>query len=108
VGDLALNPDIDWERAAVYVPREEVPWSKSTSGVPRRAGVNSFGIGGLNVHAVVDEYVPSRSRFVSSGLAPAKPSTTRAASGADDDAIAIIGMGAVMPGALTREAFWEL
>ena len=36
---------------------------------------------------------------------PEPPSRRR---GEDDDAVAIIGMGAVLPGALTLEAFWDL
>ncbi|HLA85067.1 MAG TPA: polyketide synthase, partial [Thermoguttaceae bacterium] len=53
-----LNPTIDWAAAPVYVPLEPTPWPCPADGSPRRAGVNAFGVGGLNVHVVLDEYRP--------------------------------------------------
>ncbi|NLE39180.1 MAG: hypothetical protein GX621_14245, partial [Pirellulaceae bacterium] len=125
IDDRPLNPQIDWENAPIYVPRTEVPWPRHADGTPRRAGVNAFGIGGLNVHVVVDDFVGSRpatSRAAS--LPPASVATEKGSKAEgngredskpaavteinEDGAVAIIGRGAVMPGALTLEAFWEL
>lgn len=52
------NPKINWDR--ILVPTETMPWPVSAAGV-RRAGVNSFGFGGTNGHAVL-EYDPSLQR----------------------------------------------
>ncbi len=107
LGEGQLNPEVDWDRAPLYVPRQEVAWPQRTDGVPRRAGVNAFGIGGLNVHVVVDEYLPApvaQAPGASFAAPAAAPRTPRA----EADAIAIIGMGAVLPGALARDAYWEL
>lgn len=47
------NPRIDFARTPFFVNRELIDW-KSPDG-PRRAGVNSLGIGGTNVHAILEE-----------------------------------------------------
>ena len=108
IGNFPLNPEIDWETAPIYVSREGIAWPKKKDSVPRRAGVNAFGIGGLNVHVVVDDFVPSRTTSMTVGQIPQRTPTVAIEPRREDDAIAIIGMGAVMPGALTRAAFWEL
>ena len=98
-----LNSEIDWSACPFYVPFEEQPWSEFADGHPRRAAVNSFGIGGLNVHVVVDEFQP---RSAAAGRAVAAPRVRGA--DPDRDAIAIIGMGCIFPGAHTIDAFWDL
>ncbi|MCJ1264132.1 hypothetical protein MMC22_004003 [Lobaria immixta] len=46
------NPKIDFHKLKVHVSKTTIPWPD----VPfRRAGVNSFGFGGSNAHAVIDE-----------------------------------------------------
>ena len=49
-----LNPLIPWERIPFFVPREDVDWPAPHQ-MPRRAGIDAFGIGGLNAHVVVDD-----------------------------------------------------
>ena len=52
-----LSPSVTWDQAPFFVPQEPVAWPRR-SDRPRRAAVNAFGIGGLNVHVVVEEYLP--------------------------------------------------
>ncbi|GAA4520930.1 hypothetical protein GCM10023191_098540 [Actinoallomurus oryzae] len=54
--DGDLNPHIPWDRMNFTVPRRNGPWPRS---LPRRiASVNSFGMSGTNVHAVLEAYEP--------------------------------------------------
>jgi acyl transferase domain-containing protein/acyl carrier protein len=48
-----LNPDIDFANSPFYVNSELAEWK--TDQLPRRAGVSAFGIGGTNVHVVLEE-----------------------------------------------------
>jgi acyl transferase domain-containing protein/acyl carrier protein len=105
IDERPLNPQIDWDNVPLYVPRQEVPWPRATDGRPRRAGVDAFGIGGLNVHVVIDEFLAPEPTAVAAARVPSQAADKPAS---DDDAIAIVGMGAVLPGALTLEAFWDL
>lgn len=52
------NPEIDFCESAFYVPREAAPWI-ARNGEPRRAGVTSLGIGGTNVHVILEQ-APAR------------------------------------------------
>jgi acyl transferase domain-containing protein/acyl carrier protein len=50
------NPTIRFEQTPFYVNRTLATWKSGTApGVPRRAGVSAFGMGGTNVHVVLQE-----------------------------------------------------
>jgi acyl transferase domain-containing protein len=131
-----LNPTIDWQAVPFYVPLEPLEWPAPSPGRPRRAAVNAFGIGGLNVHVVLDEHLPETSRALvedrgtshgpagASGIRgvavsgtsqrqPAGEARTDSTSRPDnrlrnDEPVAIIGTGAILPGARTVEALWDV
>ncbi|MDX2939092.1 type I polyketide synthase [Streptomyces ipomoeae] len=48
------NPEIDFANSPFYVNTRLAPWH-SPQGTPRRAGVNSLGMGGTNAHIVLEE-----------------------------------------------------
>ncbi|HET8844123.1 MAG TPA: type I polyketide synthase, partial [Ktedonobacteraceae bacterium] len=48
------NPQIDLEQSPFYINQTLIPWPESPDH-PRRAGISSFGIGGTNAHAVLEE-----------------------------------------------------
>ena len=93
-----LNHRIDWERFPFYIPPRNQLLQNRSDGKPLRAAVNSFGIGGLNVHITVEEWSSS---FISEkhNVPIAKYA---------NEPIAVIGMGAVLPGANTAKAFAEM
>lgn len=47
------NPQIDFASTPFFVNRELAQWK--SNGHPRRAGLSSFGIGGTNVHMILEE-----------------------------------------------------
>lgn len=53
LGYEAPNPAIDFETSPFRVNDRLTPWEGK--GRPRRAGVNSLGVGGTNAHAVLEE-----------------------------------------------------
>jgi acyl transferase domain-containing protein/acyl carrier protein len=53
------NPEIDFENSPFFVNTQLLEWPLD-DGVPRRAGVNSLGLGGTNAHVILEE-PPQRS-----------------------------------------------
>lgn len=57
-----VNPYIQLEDSPFYLVRETMEWKTQTdergNEQPRRAGISSFGIGGVNAHVVIEEYIP--------------------------------------------------
>ncbi len=92
-----LNKDVDWNAIPLCPVDRPLPW-KSDGSVPRRAAVESFGIGGLNVHVILDEYLEKN--VVRKLAVQAAPRKT--------EGIAIIGRGTILPGAKTPEEFRAL
>ncbi|MBN1590974.1 MAG: polyketide synthase [Pirellulales bacterium] len=115
-----LNPNIDWAAAPVYVPREATPWLARPDEKPRRAGINAFGVGGLNVHVVLDDYVDAiclASPVAGvTGRSPGSRQVTEAKRSdvphphvaVADDAVAVVGVGCVFPDAHDVSRFAEL
>ena len=58
------NPSIDFENSPFYVVAEPKPWD--AHGGPRRAGVNSLGVGGTNAHFILEEAPPAKPAPISS------------------------------------------
>ena len=50
-----VNPEIDFARSPFRVQAELADWQTSP-GLPRRAGLSSFGAGGANAHVIVEDY----------------------------------------------------
>ena len=50
------NPELGLERSPFYINTETRPWIHGGP-TPRRAGVNAFGFGGINAHAILEERV---------------------------------------------------
>ncbi|MBD3765478.1 MAG: acyltransferase domain-containing protein, partial [Rhodobacterales bacterium] len=51
------SPDLGLDASRFYLNTQARPWVHGGDG-PRRAGVNAFGFGGINAHAILEEYVP--------------------------------------------------
>ncbi|KAF2145308.1 uncharacterized protein K452DRAFT_243204 [Aplosporella prunicola CBS 121167] len=60
------NPKINFSN--IEIPTSVLPWPTSKNGV-RRAGINSFGFGGTNGHAVL-EYVPGKADSLMPNMRP--------------------------------------
>ncbi len=54
IGCEQPNPELGLERTPFYINTETRPWIHGGS-EPRRAGINAFGFGGINAHAVLEE-----------------------------------------------------
>jgi len=96
----SLNNKIDWQKAPYFIPQQNAHWDAPAPGQPRRAAVNAFGIGGLNMHVVLDEFTESAKQLVATP--PARPDAAPL-----DRAIAVVGMGCVFPGGLGLSKYWE-
>ncbi|MBM4254542.1 MAG: acyltransferase domain-containing protein [Deltaproteobacteria bacterium] len=60
----APNPKLNLPDSPFHVVNKLQPWPKNAD-TPRRAGISSFGVGGTNAHAVIEEAPP---------VAPSSPS----------------------------------
>jgi myxalamid-type polyketide synthase MxaB len=68
------NPQINFDRTPFYVNTRLQDWQSFNS--PRRAGVNSLGIGGTNAHVVLEEFYPSNVSLVREALPEFPPNSS--------------------------------
>lgn len=102
-----LNDQIDWKNLPLTVPIKPTSISDPEDGTPLQVAVNAFGIGGLNVHVVLERFRQATSESgrsassVSSPLIDTPPAKQKRP-------VAVIGMGCVFPGAANMDAYWKL
>ena len=53
------NPKLSLDKSPFYINSETRPWIHGSTDGPRRAGVNAFGFGGINAHAILEEVASS-------------------------------------------------
>lgn len=56
-----INPELGIDQTPLFVNTETMPWI-AKPGQPRRAGVDSFGFGGINTHGIVEQAPPEAQR----------------------------------------------
>ena len=104
-----LNSTVNWEELPFFVPTQALEWKRPAPNIPRMAAVNAFGIGGLNVHIALREHLA-----VASSTHPVSSPPVKQLMAAKDDnlnderALAIVGMGAIYPGARTIDHLWDV
>jgi acyl transferase domain-containing protein/NAD(P)-dependent dehydrogenase (short-subunit alcohol dehydrogenase family) len=98
------SSSIDWKNAPFHVPTQAEAWPVPSDGKPRCGAVNAFGIGGLNVHVVVEQFVPSY--HGQTRVALSKPSTDVKVF--NEEPVAIVGVGVIVPGAQGLDQLREL
>lgn len=60
------NPQIDFNQSPFYVLEHNTEWQAGA--VPKRAAISSFGIGGTNAHAILEEYIQDNTVIADSSV----------------------------------------
>lgn len=93
------SQSIPWDKIPFHIPTAPTFWRSPTDGSPRCGAVNAFGIGGLNVHVVLEQGCNTR-QVASPAKPPLLSSNSRSQTVRDSQQkIAIIGRGLIVPGA---------
>ncbi|KAJ3499830.1 hypothetical protein NLG97_g19 [Lecanicillium saksenae] len=70
------NPEIDFQARKLHIPTETLNWRRKHKNIPLRASINSFGYGGTNAHAILEEYTESPQRKSETALCEATADKT--------------------------------
>ncbi len=98
-GFEALSGNHDMTGSGLYIIKDPAPW-ESPAGISRKAGISSYGFGGINYHMILEQMTESyepvpRKIFSDTGY------------DFNDDRIVIAGLGVFLPGADNCDRFWE-
>ena len=94
-----LSSKIPWDKVPVVASNQGHPLKKISDGDrPLRVGVNSFGIGGLNVHLVLEEWTGK----TASDFSVSNPVSEKTVP------IAVVGAGCIYPDAYNMNDFGSL
>ncbi|MCP3940303.1 MAG: acyltransferase domain-containing protein [Desulfobacteraceae bacterium] len=94
-----LSDNCDLSDSSMYIVEDAKAWDPGT-GKTRKAGISSYGFGGINYHMVVEEMTDgyeAMKRDIFSDLTY----------DFNEDRIVVAGLGVFLPGASNTEEFWE-
>ncbi len=94
-----LSPNHHLKNSALYIIEKSTPWLEPDNKT-RKAGISSYGFGGINYHVVIEEF---RNDYQPLG----RDIFTDPAYDFNDDRIVIAGLGVRLPGAPDTGQFWE-
>jgi acyl transferase domain-containing protein/3-hydroxymyristoyl/3-hydroxydecanoyl-(acyl carrier protein) dehydratase len=98
------SPSLDYDGGPFRVLTEPQPWPRRADGRPRRAAISGFGFGGINAHALIEEWIPggpaprpglpAATPATQPVTPPPRPSPARGEGGREEAPLAIVGMSA--------------
>lgn len=95
-----LSKNLSLDGSKLYIVNNPKNWH-SPSGKPRKAAISSYGFGGINYHAVIEE-------FTSTCTTLSRNIFTDINHNHNDNRVVACGIGTVLPGAETTEKFTSL
>ncbi|SMC72894.1 malonyl CoA-acyl carrier protein transacylase [Desulfocicer vacuolatum DSM 3385] len=94
-----LSPNHDLKNSEIYIIESSEPWVEPDNKT-RKAGVSSYGFGGINYHIVIEEF---NNTYTPLG----RDIFTDPSYDFNDDRIVIAGLGVRLPGAPDVNHFWD-
>ena len=55
-----INPIIDFKNSPFAIADRLTQWNSREKNLPLRAGISSFGVGGVNSHVLIEEHIPQK------------------------------------------------
>lgn len=103
IGFKKPHPALQLDGSPFFVPVESQALTVRGSAAAPRASVSSFGLGGINFHAVLEAWTPQSSP---ADFRPEQATQPRQ-SNQPLEPIAIVGLGGLLPGADSVPEFWR-